>query len=68
MMSKPSETTPVQVDCKWLVVDDQDINPHVELLPPYQQWVHNVPLNYIRLSLWTIWLPPEVILPLRYLS
>ena len=67
VVGEAAEATAVQVHSQWLVVSDQDVDPHVKLLAPDKQRVHDIPLHNIRLGLWAVRLPPEIVLPLRNL-
>ena len=68
VMREPSEARSVEIDSQRLIAGDKYVDSHVKLLSSDQKWVHDVSLHDVRLSLWTLWLPPEVILPLRDLS
>ena len=68
MVGEPSEAGSVEINCQRLVARDKNIDAHVELFAADQKWVHDVSLNDVRLSLRTLWLPSEVVLPLRNLS
>jgi len=64
VMSETTESAAVQVDGQGLVACYQDIDSKIKLFAANQEWVHNVLLDDVRLSLRAVWLPAEVILPL----
>ena len=63
-MGKPTEATAVEVYDQGLVRCYEDVKAHIELFTPNQEWVHNVFLDNVRLSLRCLCFPPEVVLPL----
>ena len=68
VMRETTETRSVQVHSQGLVASNQDVDSQVKLLATYQKWVIDVLLNDIRLGLWTVRFPSEIVLPLRDLS
>lgn len=56
-MGKSRESRPVEVDDQGLIGDAEDIDSHVELLAPNDQWVHNITLDNIRLAILRAVLP-----------
>lgn len=67
-MRETTETRSVQVHSQGLVASNQDVDSQVKLLATYQKWVIDVLLNDIRLGLWTVRFPAEIVLPLRDLG
>lgn len=67
-MGEPAEARTVQVHCQRLVASHKHVDTQIELLAADKKWVHDILLNDVRFSLWTVRLPSEVIFPLRDLS
>ena len=65
MMRESSEASTVQVHCQGLVARHKHVDSQVKLFAANKQWIHDVLLDDVGFGLGTIWLPPEVILPLR---
>jgi hypothetical protein len=63
-VSEPREPCAVKVDDQRLVGSAKRVDPHVELLPPQEKRVGNVPLHDVRLRLRVIRVIAEVVLPL----
>jgi hypothetical protein len=66
-VSESCEAGSVEVERHWAVACAQDVDPHVKLLPTDEQGVADVALGNIGLRLWVIWLPAQLIFPLRHL-
>lgn len=64
-MCESTKAIPIQVDSEWLIACDQDIDSQIELLTSNKQWIEDISLYNIWLSLWTLWLPSKLIFPLR---
>lgn len=64
MMCETCKSCAIQVRGQWCVASYKTVDSHIELLASNQEGVDDVSLHDIWLSLWALWLPPKVILPL----
>lgn len=63
VMSESSKPCSVEISCQWRIASDEAIDSHIEFLATDEQRIHDVPRHDVGLSLRTLRLPSEVILP-----